>query len=87
MKLFVLDSNTWNHLTVREQLSSGAFKNNVTKKLFVYKSHTHVCGCCKQGLALNNPQELMYHKTQLNQTLKPWSFPSSKPVNTKRKKK
>ena len=28
----VLDNNTWNHLTVCKQMSSGSFKNNVTNK-------------------------------------------------------
>ena len=35
----VLDSNTWNHLTVCKQISSGSFKN-VTYKLFTH-THTH----------------------------------------------
>ena len=34
----MLNSNTWNHLTVCKQISSGSFKDNVTYKLFVYES-------------------------------------------------
>ena len=37
-ELFVLDSNTWNHLTVNEQMSSGSFKNCYLQ-IFVYKSY------------------------------------------------
>ena len=32
--LFVLDSSTWNHLTVCKQMKSNLFKNKVTYKLF-----------------------------------------------------
>ena len=34
----IIDHNTWNHLTVCKQKSSDSFKNNVTYKLFMYKS-------------------------------------------------
>ena len=40
IKLLVSDSNTWNFSTVRKQMSYDSFKNNVTYKLFVYKSYT-----------------------------------------------
>ena len=36
-----INNNTWNHLTDYKQMNSGSFKNNVTYKLFTYKSHTH----------------------------------------------
>ena len=36
----MLESNTWNHLTVCKQMSSGSFKN-VTSKLFAYKSNNN----------------------------------------------
>ena len=39
-------------------MSSGLFKNNITNKLFAFK----------QDLVLNNPQGLICHKTQPNQT-------------------
>ena len=39
IELLVLDSSTWNHLTVCKQMSSGSFENNVTYKLFTYKSY------------------------------------------------
>ena len=47
-------------------MSSGSFKNHVTYKLFAYKSYIYICN--KHDLALNNPQELIYNKTQSNQT-------------------
>ena len=61
LELLVLDSNTWNYLTVCKQVSSG-FKINVTYKLFYYK----LCMC---NLALNNSQGLICYKTQPNQVL------------------
>ena len=33
----MLNSNTWNYLTVYKQMSSGLFKNDVTYELFTYK--------------------------------------------------
>ena len=53
-QILVLESITWNYLTVCRQITSGSFKN----KLFAYK----------QDLALNNPQGLIGHKIQPNQT-------------------
>ena len=35
----MLDRNTGNHLTVSEQSISFSFKNEVTYKLFTYKSY------------------------------------------------
>ena len=35
----MLNENTWKHLTVCKQMSSCSFKNNVTDKLFAYKSY------------------------------------------------
>ena len=36
----MLDSNTWNHLTVCKQIGSNFLKNKITDKLFPYKSYT-----------------------------------------------
>ena len=41
--LLALDNNTGNYLTLCKQISSGLFKNDVTYKLFAYKSYTYVC--------------------------------------------
>ena len=38
----VIVGNTWNHLTVCKQMSSGSFENNVFYKLLAYKSLTHI---------------------------------------------
>ena len=38
----MLNSNTWNHLTMCKQMNSDSFKNNLTYKLFTYKSLTHI---------------------------------------------
>ena len=38
VKLLVYYRNTWNHLTVCKQMSSGSFKT-VIYKLFFYKSY------------------------------------------------
>ena len=40
MKLFVLDSNTCNYLTVCKQMNSGSFEINLDFKVFIYKSYT-----------------------------------------------
>ena len=39
IELLVLDSNTWNYLTVCKQMTSGLFKDVIYKQ-FVYKSYT-----------------------------------------------
>ena len=39
IELLVLNNNTWNHLTMCKQMSSGLFKNKVSYKLFSYKSY------------------------------------------------
>ena len=46
-------------------MSSGSFKNDVTYKLFVYKSYIFNTYefMYKQNLALNNLQELICYKT------------------------
>ena len=31
-----MNSTSWNYLIASEQMSSGSFKNNITKKLFAY---------------------------------------------------
>ena len=41
--LSMLNSSTWNHFTVSKNLRSGSFKNNITYKLFAYKSYIFVC--------------------------------------------
>ena len=38
----MLHSNTWNHLTVRQQINSGSFKNYVSNKLFVNKLNIYI---------------------------------------------
>ena len=38
-ELLVLDRNTWNHLVCCKPMNSDSFKNNVTNKLFDYKSY------------------------------------------------
>ena len=57
-------------------MSSGSFKNN---ELFAYKSYICVCVCvcvcvCKQDLALNNPQELIFHRKTTYQLILPFFF-------------
>ena len=52
IKLFVLHRNTWNHLTICKEMSSGAFKN-IINKLCIYKIIYIQC-MYKLDLALNN---------------------------------
>ena len=42
MKLLVLDSNTWNHLTMYKQLNSGLFKNCYLETICLQIIHTQV---------------------------------------------
>ena len=50
--------NTLNHLTMCKQMSSKLFRNNVSFKLFTYKSYIPIY---KQDLVLNKHQRLIYH--------------------------
>ena len=59
IELLVLDSNTWNHLNVCAQMSSGFFRKMLPTNNSL-KNHMY-----KPDLALNNPQWLICHKTQL----------------------
>ena len=61
LEILVLNSNTWNYLTVCKQMMPDLFKN-LNYKLFAYKSYMY-----EQDLALNNSQGLICHKTLLNQ--------------------
>ena len=49
-------------------MNSGSFKNDITNKLFTYKSYRYNAYVYKQDLTLNNPEGLIFHKTQPNQT-------------------
>ena len=42
IKLFVLDINTWNHLTMRKQVYPGSLKNNGTCKLLPYNVYIYI---------------------------------------------
>ena len=48
-------------------MNFGSFKKG-TYKLFAFKSYIHIKYVIT-GLALNNPQELICHKTQLNESM------------------
>ena len=48
-------------------MSSGLFKNNVSYKLFIYKSYMFNIYMYKQDFPQNNLQGLICHKTQLIQ--------------------
>ena len=50
----MLNDNTGNHLTLNKQMSSRSYNDNVTSKLFAYKSYIQYM--YKQDLTLNNPQ-------------------------------
>ena len=64
----MLNSTTWNYLTVCKQMSSkNSFKNKITKKVFAYKSYIYIK---KQDSVLNNLQCSIWHK------------PMNEPTNT-----
>ena len=46
-------------------MSSNLYKNNVINQLFTNKLYIYIY---KQDLTLNNPQELIFHKTPTNQS-------------------
>ena len=65
IELFVFESNTWNLLTMQ----TNELKQLLQRKSYIqlaYKSppNTHIY---ISNLALNNPQELICHKTPTNQ--------------------
>ena len=71
-ELFGLNINTWNYLNAIKQTNSGLFKNNVTYKLFIYKSYIFniYIYIYIKDLVLNNLQSLIWRKTNqpTNQT-------------------
>ena len=63
----MLGNNTWNHLTIHEQTSFNSFRNKVIYKVFPYTSYIYIyiyIYIYKHDLELDNPQELISHKTQ-----------------------
>ena len=46
IELLVLNSFTWDYLTVCKQINSNSFENKTTHKLFTYKLYMH-----KQGFS------------------------------------
>ena len=54
----MLNSKSQNPLMVCKEMSSGSYTNNISYKLFTYKSYMF-----KQDLTLNNPGRLICHKT------------------------
>ena len=59
-------------------MSFGLFKNNVTHKVVIYKSYTYLIYMYKEELALNNPQGLIHHKTQLTNSNITWMLEMKK---------
>ena len=76
IELLGFDSNTWNHFTVCKQMSSCSLKKLCTN----YSLKNYIQYVYEQDLALNNPQWLICHKTQLNHSSlgvwAMWSIPS-----------
>ena len=76
VKLCLLYSNTWNHLTVYKQNELRLVKNIIDKFylqiiyiFFCFFRSVCVCVCvCKPDLTLNNQQRLVCHKTKPNLT-------------------
>ena len=59
VKLLLVHRNTWNHLTVCKQMSSGSFENIINKMCLqiIYLAYMY-----KEDLALNIPQGLICHQ-------------------------
>ena len=64
VKLSLLYSNTWNHLTVCQKKAQVRFRMLFTK--YVYKSYMYLIYMYKKYLELNNLQWLVCHKTKPN---------------------
>ena len=60
-ELLMLDRNTWNQLTVCKQISTGSLKRCYLQNISL--QIRYLIYLYKQDLALNNPQELICHKT------------------------
>ena len=45
IELLILQSSSWNYLTVCQQISSKFFKNKITDKLLTYKSYVYQFNC------------------------------------------
>ena len=69
LNLWLLCSNTWNHLTVCKKKSSGSFKNVIYKIYKMCLQIIYLIYMNKEDLALNNLQWLICHKTQPNQII------------------
>ena len=67
VKLLLLHSNSWNHLTVRKQKWAQAQQKNYQQNVFTY--HIYLIYMYKQDLALDNLQWLICHKTKPNQII------------------
>ena len=52
VKLLLLQSNTWNHLTVCKKMSSDSFKNAINKMFTVHMFNRYII----EDLALNKPR-------------------------------
>ena len=52
----MLNSYAWNHLTVCKQMSSNLLRNQVTYKLFVYKSYIKTWFAVKQPIRIDMSQ-------------------------------
>ena len=65
-KLLLLHSNSWNHLTLCKEISTGSFKNVINK---MFTTHMYLIYMYKEDMALNNLQCLICHKTQPNQII------------------
>ena len=66
VKLWLLHSNTWNHLTVCQKKKWAQARLKVLSRKCFYKSY--IIYMYKQDLALINLKVLICHKTQTNQT-------------------
>ena len=62
IKLLVLDTNTCKHLKLWKQMNSGSYKRCYQQTIRLQIIHVNCM--YKQGLALNNLQELICHTTQ-----------------------
>ena len=65
VKLWLLNTNTWNHLTVQKRAQAHL---RILSTKFIHKSYIYLVYMYKQDLTLNNLQGLICHKTQLNET-------------------
>ena len=74
VKLWLLYSNTWNHLTVCKKRAQARLRMLSTKRFYKSYIRIYLIYMYKPDSVLTNLQWLIFHKTKPNQTLEIWGI-------------